>query len=516
MMKYAREVTLLIMFIIAMFIYAPTESWGAYNTLEITQPRSGLNTQNRYYKAYPGLEYNVRIAVIGGAYPYSFALTTAPVGMTITSNGTIVWPNPVASATPYAVTARVTDSEGTTASVTWNITVTTNGFRFIDAVNGRSVAEGGTGTLNNPWKTIKDWYEGDVYESKGSSTYVNEFLYYRAGTYEINGYFEGTGRGRRMPVLGTRKPVVWLAYPGERVVIDHRYSGDPNTGSYICFYSNSNNLYIDGIEFRNMYNHSIKLDCDGDNQVIRRSTFYNLGPGEDGANSSFIMTTGNGGIPDNMVIQDCTFSNLTIGAFNKFYVANKLLIEDNTFANGLGSPVEGIALKSGIFSTTVRNNRFYSINSQAIGGNMHPNPVLTTANIEICYNFVATSTSSAIRINQDGLAGVIYIYRNTFMGPVWVTANAGNGPFRFEYNVFVNDQSGTPAGSHIYYYNVTDPTRILSRNNLAGYPRDGIVNSQGALTASYQQYLGTHGYQLTGSPLPPSTLAPPTGVRILQ
>ena len=37
--------------------------------LEILQPEAGLENlveTNRFYKAYPGLEYNVRIGVIGG------------------------------------------------------------------------------------------------------------------------------------------------------------------------------------------------------------------------------------------------------------------------------------------------------------------------------------------------------------------------------------------------------------------------------------------------------------------
>ena len=64
--------------------YAHAQCTAACNTLEIIQPKAGLSTTNRFYKAYPGLEYNVRMAVIGGAYPYIYSLTTAPNGMTIT------------------------------------------------------------------------------------------------------------------------------------------------------------------------------------------------------------------------------------------------------------------------------------------------------------------------------------------------------------------------------------------------------------------------------------------------
>ena len=55
-------------------------SYAAYVPLEIIQPRAGLDTTNRFYKAYPGLEYNVRLAVAGGAYPFQFSLSQAPAG----------------------------------------------------------------------------------------------------------------------------------------------------------------------------------------------------------------------------------------------------------------------------------------------------------------------------------------------------------------------------------------------------------------------------------------------------
>jgi len=43
-------------------------------------------------KAYPGIEYNYRLGVRGGEYPYTFSIVTAPSGMTIESHtGTITW-----------------------------------------------------------------------------------------------------------------------------------------------------------------------------------------------------------------------------------------------------------------------------------------------------------------------------------------------------------------------------------------------------------------------------------------
>src|SRR6267378_2125792 len=82
-------------------------SKAASYTLEIIQPRAGLSSANRYYKAYPGLLYDVQLLAIGGKYPYHFSLLSAPAGMTIDANsGVISWPSPAAQAQPYGVTAQ--------------------------------------------------------------------------------------------------------------------------------------------------------------------------------------------------------------------------------------------------------------------------------------------------------------------------------------------------------------------------------------------------------------------------
>ena len=132
------------------------QSIAANYGLEIIQPQPNLDTKSRFYKAYPGFEYNVRLAVTGGEFPYSFELTSAPAGVTIDNRGEITWANPSASSSPYNVTAKVTDAQTNTRSVSWTITVTTSGFRFIDAVNGKPADQGGDGTKNNPWKSLKD------------------------------------------------------------------------------------------------------------------------------------------------------------------------------------------------------------------------------------------------------------------------------------------------------------------------------------------------------------------------
>ncbi|MFZ5471678.1 MAG: right-handed parallel beta-helix repeat-containing protein, partial [Myxococcota bacterium] len=421
--------------------------------LEITQPQPNLSTVNRFYKAYPGLMYRVRLAVIGGLYPYRFSLGTAPAGMEIDPNdGTITWANPTESGSPHQVQATVLDSEGSSQSVSWTITVTTQGFRFVDAINGRTVAEGGTGTFANPWKTIVDWYEGNVYESKRAQSYVNEFLYWREGVYSLaNVYTEDGTPGQdpgRLPVLSAYKPVVWLAYPGEKPIVDHGYTGALDTGPFIIFYASSANVYVDGLEFRNMKCKGIELAPDGNNQVFANLDMHDMHYGEDGKNCAFIMTgSGGGGATpsDHMVIQSSTFHHMNLasaGAMIKIYSKNKLLIEDNTLHTVTGTTdSEGIALKGGTMTrVTVRHNVVHDVPRKSIGGNMH-----TLVDSELLYNCIYDAANEGLDINQDGLATNLYIYRNTVLGRVQVrNTDSADGPFRFYNNIFVNDDPGTP------------------------------------------------------------------------
>ena len=56
------------------FVFVATANAANY-PLEIIQPQEGLNTNSRYYKAYPGIEYKVPIGVFGGAFPFTYGLS---------------------------------------------------------------------------------------------------------------------------------------------------------------------------------------------------------------------------------------------------------------------------------------------------------------------------------------------------------------------------------------------------------------------------------------------------------
>ena len=77
--------------LIILFFLAPDVATAALFPLEITNIKaSGTGTPaipstNRIFRAYPGIEYNIRAAVIGGDYPYTYELSGQPSGMTINS-----------------------------------------------------------------------------------------------------------------------------------------------------------------------------------------------------------------------------------------------------------------------------------------------------------------------------------------------------------------------------------------------------------------------------------------------
>ena len=139
---------------------------------------------------------------------------------------------------------------------------------------------------------------------------------------------------------------------------------------------------------------------------------------------------------------------------------------------------------------------------------MHPannEPV----NGELRFNNINTPNAEvSLDINQDSLASEVFTHRNTVVGTVWVRfVESTDGPFTFSNNVIVNNNSDTPQGARITYYVVSDPSRIILRDNLSGAPSAGIVDSNGLLSANYARYLGTHGHQLgqpSERPNPPS------------
>jgi hypothetical protein len=477
--------------LLIMGLLSMPRAFAANYPLELTniKPSGQLPASHRHYRAYPGIEYNIRAAVIGGDYPYTFTLANAPAGMTINANtGVISWPNPQASATP---TITVRDRMNITVSATWTINVTTNNFKFVDAVRGQS-APTGTGTAANPWRTMADVF---------NNTTAADIVYYRAGTYNQSGLPVGGVGGDWEGVLWRDKAPVWLAYPGERPIINFRYTGGGENSPLIRHYGD--NVYIDGFEIINIRNIGFQFPSDMSvyGPTYRRLLAHELGPSVSGSNASFIMTiTRTTGRCSGGVIQDSEFYNASTGNTTiKIYSQHKILIEDN-YTHDV---VTGIELKDSIEQFTVRGNRFDNVQIMPLGGNMHSGYLPTSG--EILHNLIRNPGNYALRVNHDGMATSIWVYRNTLIGQVMVAPmDASDGPFTFNNNVIVN----TFAEPRITLENPVT-SRISILNNLTAAQTGTLVDANGNLTPANAQYIGTHGYQLGPSGPRPN---PPTGV----
>lgn len=460
----------------------PLTGSGARFPLEITNIRpvgvDGMTSGNRALRAYPGLPYNVAVVAMGGAYPYTFELTNAPTGMNINSaTGEINWSNPDSDA---SVTVVVRDFEGSNVSLSFNISVTTSGFFFVDAVNGSS---GGTGSISNPWRSLLDIRQNAA---------AGGIVYFRQGLYRLTG----------LPTTGTTTPpetrvdfderyhpVIWLAYPGDaRPVIDFQYDGvrvdTPR------FRMSGSSVYVEGFEVRNSHIMAFQIGYDTNYRgaTFRKNIMHQGGPGVDGSNAAFIMTIQTAGGPfiHGTTIIDNEFYAFTDLCPIKTYDQDHVVMANNVFHDGnvLVSTDAAVAIKGRHGRWEVRGNRLYDL-TDGIGGNQN-NAQLG----EIRFNRVS-ATSLALSLNQNGTAGPIYVYRNTFVGPILVQrVDASHGPFEIYNNVIVNDDA-----NFINYFLVTDFTRVSALQNLLARPADNAVDADGFLTPAYINYLGTHGFQ---------------------
>lgn len=478
-------------------IFISSYSFASNYPLEIIQPKNNLDTNNRFYKAYPDLEYNVRMAVIGGEFPFTYALTSAPDGMSINKHtGEIDWPMPSEDSIPYPVTATVTDAKNETQTVSWTILVTTDGFLFVDAVNGTPTDSGGTGTKSNPWKSMKDMYGGGRKSDITKTFHSGEFVYWRAGTYKMNiPLSHDIYEGYRASFSKDRKPQVWLAYPGDEKPVMQQ------DDAYLFFGYSGRDLYLDGFHFKSDGNEramGMNIASSKKNVVVRRSKFSGITGGSQGGNNAFIFIK-KWGPGRNFTIQDNVFDGVDVGYGILNYQTRDVLIEDNDFSNIGDHPV---GMKVSAERWDVRSNRFRDNSRNSI--ELHYNDsTFISGDIEIRFNVIEAG-GGRLNVNQsyekNGLP--VYIYRNTIMDNAnQIYATETNGPFYWQNNVIINQSTST---GKVDREKVKDQSRVIVEDNLTGSLSDNIVDSRGNLTRDYAEFTGKRGHQLGNPPSPVS------------
>lgn len=474
-----------------------TNGLAANFPLEITNIKPAetgspaIPSTNRIFKAYPGIEYNIRAAVIGGLYPFTYSLSNAPEGMTINNDtGEISWPNPQSDSGTISLT--VTDAEKTTVSTTWAIQVTTSGFLFVDP----TYAGTQTGSISQPFSMIANLLKNTTSANR------TDVVYFRGGNYTLPAH---NSIYKAIPnVLGcnlSNRPFTWIGYPGETVNIDA-------AGRFL----ESSNVYFDSLNLSNFSDYGIRASSKASYNTIRRTTWSNIEAVRSvNANQGFYFAAENG-IGYYLVFQDNTFTKYTgAHAIGSLYQTHKALIENNYMHDGgyigLNYFSRAIGAKYDCDRLTVRGNKI------VMPSNTLVNLYLSSDDVEIAFNLMhhtgggTTFESTAKSSTFPGVTN-IHIYRNTIIGGNIKIASDpcgtySHGPYHFSKNTLILEGSG------LYTYDSCNALNIS--NNLEGSSSDNIVDSKGNLTEEYLSYLGTMGHQTKENitnPTPPPTTSP--------
>lgn len=495
--------------ILSCFVWVPL-AFASVFPLEITNIKAAgtgspaIPSTNRIFRAYPGIEYNIRAAVIGGLYPYTYSLSNAPSGMTINSKtGEISWPNPQANS--GTITLSVTDSESTTVTSTWAITVSSSTSNFIFVQSGYAGTE--TGSITQPYSSIANMLSN---ESSGS-----KIVYFRSGSYQMPFYNDSYAHGMNL----TDSPKTWLEYPGESVTLQGG-SGSGQADRIAVF----DTLYFDGLTIKDVVDYGIITQGGVHYKTIRRCVFDGLVPSDNVNNNyGFIHTTNSGGDGYFSVIQDNDFSDWRgSSAIGSLYYDVKMLIENNyihdqratSTYDGVGGTY-GISPKYGSDYLTVRGNRV-SINSSdeydsVMGGN---NAAFSGGSlIEICFNLFVKSSGRGGHIFdwQPGDQGSTYYWRNTLIGDLTIRSGLG-GPFYINNNVISNPNTTFEGYLMTSYISHSSSAPTLSNyatvaNNLTNTTASTLVDSADSykLQPAQSAYIGTQGWQLADGSTPLET-----------
>ena len=508
-------------FIFGVLISLPFFASAANYPLDIINiDEAGVNNRIRY--AYPGIEYDVRIAATGGRYPFVWSLVNAPSGMTIkSSSGIITWSNPTEIGSPHTVTVRVTDDENNSDVESYTITVTDSADRFIFV----STSDDGTptGSISDPYSDISQFWSG---------LNGDKIVYFRSGTHVISG---GTKTGMRQASarigLTATTPKTFLAYPSEEVIINEEYnplwSGtcDDNTVQQDCqayhfAIGTQNDVYFGGLIFDEIGQYGLSATNGGD-----QATFYNLKfrdayTSGTFSNQSFINYMASG-YSYNHLIANCTFGGIAYNdpdiAGVKLYEVNNMVVEDNYFQGAS----EGFSVKQSTDGVFIRHNHFVGPGGLYASGylNMQGGGV-GTVNTEIVYNFFDGTEPFFAAGGYDHLVGATYIEHNTIVGtPIWHTFLSNYGPIYVVNNVIQNTNldAGDVASNGYYrdrcYFRYCDNMYSLFTyaNNLLG--DSGLVDSNGSLIN--RSYVGTYGWELLDESSDITAPSSPSGLSVL-
>ena len=392
-------------------------------------------------KAYPGLGYSMRPAIKGGEYPYEFALAKAPAGMRIdTRTGAIAWTAHAAEGV-HDVEVSLKDSGGRAASQAFKLTVSKAGFYFLSPT-GDDSAEG---SLARPWRTVMR----AAGPPEGFSYPRGAVVVLRGGRYKVEAPASPGKSNKNVLRLDARSPRYWIAYPGEKPVIDLGWSAEkqkaaheaqaasgklaggskaPSTQGYghrIALTGGCDYLYMDGLEVMNACYYMFVM-WDGRKTIhFRRMNLHHLWA-DWAENPAFLFTFAGdrkgdfrawGVRPEcayyrDFVIQDCWMHDRFYvasrgghGGAMVFYTVRDAVVEDNVIESIHRGECFGD--KDNGYGNTYRGN--------VLRGRCSLLGQWNNDEVEICYNYVEGELRAGL---QPGWLRNIWIHHNAIRGTV--------------------------------------------------------------------------------------------------
>jgi len=488
--KTKRNKIAILIAILGLFFFGTVS--GANYPLDIINVDE-IGADNRIYFAYPGVEYKVRIAAHGGAYPFNWTLTdSSNCGMTITSDtGEITWGNPLLEDDGCLVEVQVVDAESNLDVESYTVTVTpsTDKFLWMDASNDN---EGRDGSHANPYRNFDDWYV------EGSGSDGGKIMYLRTGVYDFSGISGNNNRGHgdyQLLFNGQYHPIAYIAYPDESPIFDGTRGFDtPSSGKSWIWGPGNNDMYYYGITFENLFSHAFDI-AGSSHSVWHDCIFQNMRDVDSYYENDGYIFWRNAGDNIKNAVLGCTFQDTTgYGSALKCYDSYYLVIEGNSFLNIADTAINW---KDSVHYNVARNNVFEA-NGVGVGINGYNTGAL---NNEIAFNLFKDSNGVSVYLYNSGTIGATYIYRNTIEGSFWARSLASSdGIITINNNVIMNDENyGTTTpqvreniGEH---YSISAEVCSVY-DNLMGDSSLNFVDDDGYLTEAYSSYLGTHGWQV--------------------
>ncbi|RAL20205.1 hypothetical protein DL240_18490 [Lujinxingia litoralis] len=478
--------------------------------MTLTHPRPEAAAWALSKNAHPGVHWEIPIVVQGGAWPFRYAITDdgGATGLTIGEElerseddgfivhrstpeyGTLWWEEPVEGT--YDITLQVTDQEGATLDVAVSLKVGTEGWLFVDPLQGD---DANPGTLDAPFASIARIHAEPDEGFKDHRVYLK-------GLVPMDPEPGGTN------ISSGRMPSVWVGFPGSDAVLEARVGQFIVSGTDFTIANLEHRHAEDFFQDDGGYFHMFTV-YDNTHRVlihdVHFSRFHGNPQNVDMGNSSIIMFTNPAEGERNHVAVVNNLLSGDNGTFTSAYQLRYSVFEKNR-ALGANFKTSDSATWA-IFYIKGGLNEFVSLRANTFAeGNQWPRSANTSGalgmdrarNIEFAYNRLHTDytwdRSGALKIwTASPATGTswtadtpVWVYRNSLREQVSIEGHnlddVADGTLRLEKNIL--DKGTWPQADYIQASdNLGGETYHDEAMNLLPAYRDAHLGQRGAQIA---------------------------------